>query len=94
MMPRIGLALSGAVAGVVVFAVGGITDRGKKSACEAEVSTVQTAIEAYYAKNGTYPVGDTAALNAAIQDIHRALIAGAAAQATQPAPPSPATDHG
>ena len=44
----------GVLAAVVVFAVSGITDRGKKSACKADVSTVDNASEAYYAKNGAY----------------------------------------
>jgi prepilin-type N-terminal cleavage/methylation domain-containing protein len=41
----------GILAAVVVFAVGGITDRGEESACEIEVRSVQTAIEAYRAQN-------------------------------------------
>ena len=53
-------AIVGILAMVAVLAVGGITDRGRKSACLAEVSTVQTAIESYNAKNGAYP---TAAVN-------------------------------
>jgi general secretion pathway protein G len=44
----------GILAGIVVFAVGGITDRGKDSACKTEKKTIQTAEEAYYAKNGNY----------------------------------------
>jgi prepilin-type N-terminal cleavage/methylation domain-containing protein len=49
------IAILGVLAGVVVFAVGGITDRGKNSACLTEVRTIRTAIEAYYAKTGDYP---------------------------------------
>jgi type II secretion system protein G len=49
------IVILGILAAVVVFAVGGITDRGKSAACKAEVSTVQTALESYYAKNGSYP---------------------------------------
>ena len=37
------IAILGILAAVVVFSVNGITDRGKKSACVTEVSTVQTA---------------------------------------------------
>ena len=44
----------GILAGIVVFAVGGITDRGKDSACKTEQKTLQTAEEAAYAKDGTY----------------------------------------
>jgi general secretion pathway protein G len=54
------IAILGILAAVVVFAVGGITDKGQSSACSADKQTVQTAEEAYYAKNGSYT--DTAGL--------------------------------
>jgi general secretion pathway protein G len=44
----------GVLAGIVVFAVGGITDRGKTSACSTEKKTLQTAEEAFYAQNNSY----------------------------------------
>jgi general secretion pathway protein G len=44
----------GVLAGIVVFAVGGITDRGKDSACRTEKKTLETAEEAAYAKDGNY----------------------------------------
>ncbi|NUR94856.1 MAG: prepilin-type N-terminal cleavage/methylation domain-containing protein [Kribbellaceae bacterium] len=44
----------GVLAGIVVFAVGGITDTGKKSACKADVKNVEIASEAYYAQYGAY----------------------------------------
>jgi general secretion pathway protein G len=46
----------GVLAGIVVFAVGGITDRGNASACKADKKNVEIASEAYYAKNGAYAV--------------------------------------
>lgn len=51
------IVILGVLAGIVVFSVRGITDRGEASACKAEVSTVETAIEAYVAKDeqGDYP---------------------------------------
>jgi prepilin-type N-terminal cleavage/methylation domain-containing protein len=49
------IVILGVLAGIVLFAVGGITDRGTKAACKTDVSTVQTAVEAFYAKHGTYP---------------------------------------
>jgi len=49
------IVILGILAGIVVFAVSGITDRGTNSACKTEVATVQTAAEAYYAQNSTYP---------------------------------------
>jgi general secretion pathway protein G len=58
------IVILGVLAAVVVFAVNGISNRGKDSACQADVSTAQIASEAYYAKNGTY-AADFAALVAA-----------------------------
>jgi general secretion pathway protein G len=54
----------GILAAVVVFAVGGIQDRGQTSACEAERKTLEVAVEAYFAKNGSYPA-NAAAMTAA-----------------------------
>jgi general secretion pathway protein G len=56
------IVILGVLAGVVVFAVSGIQDRGKTSACKADVTTTRVAVEAYYAKTGGYPVGDNTAL--------------------------------
>src|SRR3954454_17925339 len=49
------IVILGILAGIVLFAVGGITDRGTTAACKTDVSTIQTGVEAYYAKNGSYP---------------------------------------
>ena len=43
------IVILGVLAGIVVFAVGGINDTSKVSACKADVKTVETAVEAYYA---------------------------------------------
>ena len=48
------IVILGVLAGVVVFAVGGITDRGNAAACKTDVKTVEVASEAYYAKNKGY----------------------------------------
>ena len=48
------IVILGVLAGIVVFAVNGITDRGERAACKADMNTVQVAAEAYYAKNGVY----------------------------------------
>jgi prepilin-type N-terminal cleavage/methylation domain-containing protein len=45
----------GILAAVVVFSVRGVSDRGQSSACKTSKSATITAIESYYAKNGTYP---------------------------------------
>jgi len=44
----------GVLAAIVVFAVGGITDRGNTSACKADKKNVEVAEEAYYAQKGNY----------------------------------------
>jgi type II secretion system protein G len=49
------IVILGILAAVVVFAVGGITGRGTTNACKADWSTVNTAVEAYKADNGSYP---------------------------------------
>src|SRR5437016_518286 len=54
------IVILGVLAAVVVFAVNGITDRGHSSACKSEVATLNTAIQAFYAKtepNPAYPAG-------------------------------------
>jgi general secretion pathway protein G len=48
------IVILGILAAVAVFAVSGITNKGKGSACSADVKSVETASEAYYAKNGAY----------------------------------------
>ena len=50
------IVILGVLAGVVVFAVGGISNNSVKSACAADVATIQTAEDAYFAQNNvTYP---------------------------------------
>ncbi len=49
------IVILGILAGIVVFSVKGITDRGDKSACNANLNSAQTAVEAYYAQNKAYP---------------------------------------
>jgi general secretion pathway protein G len=59
------IVILGVLAAVVVFAVNGITDRGHSSACKSEVATINTAVQAYYAKkepNPAYPAGPLASL--------------------------------
>src|SRR6476661_1293673 len=40
---------------IVMFGVRGITDRGTSAACKTDVSTIETGVEAYFAKTGVYP---------------------------------------
>src|SRR5690348_2790000 len=62
------IVILGVLAGIVVFAVSGITDRGKSAACATEVKTVQAAGEAYYAKNGSYAANAAALQTAGFLD--------------------------
>src|SRR5262245_54564989 len=48
------VAILGILAGIVVFAVGGIADRGEESADKTTCATLHTAEEAYYAENTEY----------------------------------------
>jgi type II secretion system protein G len=49
------IVILGILAAVVVFAVGGSTDKAQTSSCSAERSAVSSAVEAYRASVGTYP---------------------------------------
>jgi general secretion pathway protein G len=59
------IVILGVLAGVVVFSVRFINDRGEKSACKTDIKTVQVAAEAYYAKNNHYPQAADSAANLA-----------------------------
>jgi prepilin-type N-terminal cleavage/methylation domain-containing protein len=48
------IVILGVLAGIVVFAVGGISNKSTRAACNSDVNTVQTAEEAYYAQNNAY----------------------------------------
>ena len=60
------IVILGILAAIVVFAVGGITDKGEESACEADTSSLETAMEAAYAQsaNNTYPADQEALVDA------------------------------
>ena len=49
------IVILGVLAGIVIFAVGGITDTGNLAACKSDVKTVSVGVEAFLAKNGAYP---------------------------------------
>jgi prepilin-type N-terminal cleavage/methylation domain-containing protein len=49
------IVILGVLAGVVVFSVRFVNDRGEKAACKTDVKTVQAAVEGYYAQNTNYP---------------------------------------
>jgi prepilin-type N-terminal cleavage/methylation domain-containing protein len=54
------IVILGVLSGIVVFAVSGIQDRGNAAACRTDKKTVLVAVEAFYAKNGTYPAAGDA----------------------------------
>ena len=49
------IVILGVLAGIVIFAVGGVTDKGDVAACKSDVNTLSVGVEAYKAKNGVYP---------------------------------------
>jgi general secretion pathway protein G len=53
------ITILGVLAGVVVFSVGGFQQDSQTAACKAEASTVNAAVEGYYAKNKAYPTAWT-----------------------------------
>jgi len=52
------IAILGILAAIVVFAVGGITNKGQTEADKTTCSVLQTAEEAYFAKNSSYALDD------------------------------------
>jgi general secretion pathway protein G len=48
------IVILGVLAAIVVFAVGGVTDKGKASACKTDLKSVEVAEEAYFSKNNVY----------------------------------------
>ena len=49
------IVILGVLAAIVVFSVRGINNSSTTSACSADVATVNSALEAYYAQNKAYP---------------------------------------
>jgi prepilin-type N-terminal cleavage/methylation domain-containing protein len=48
------IVILGVLAGIVVFAVSGINDTSKKSACKSDLKNVEIASEAYYAQSNPH----------------------------------------
>ncbi|GGN61229.1 pilus assembly protein PilA [Actinoplanes lobatus] len=44
----------GVLSGIIVFGVSAFKDEGKKATCQSNQKTVEVAVQAYYAKNGSY----------------------------------------
>ncbi len=58
------ISVLGVLSGVVVFAVGGINDRGQVAACDEDARTLKTAVESFRAKTGGLPADQNAIVNA------------------------------
>jgi prepilin-type N-terminal cleavage/methylation domain-containing protein len=54
------IVILGILATVTVFAVTGITNKGKTSACQSDAKTIETAEEAYSANHGSYTASQQA----------------------------------
>ena len=48
------IVILGVLAAIVVFAVGGITDKGQTASCKADKSSLEVAEEAYFAEQNHY----------------------------------------
>jgi len=60
------IVILGILATVTVFAVTGITNKGKTSACQSDAKTIQTAEEAYSANSGVYTAQQSDLVNAGL----------------------------
>lgn len=49
------ITILGVLAAIVVFSVRGINNQSGTTACASDVATVDSALEAYYASNKSYP---------------------------------------
>ncbi|MGH3861792.1 competence type IV pilus major pilin ComGC [Actinokineospora sp.] len=70
------IVILGVLAGIVVFAVSGINDKGEESACNADRKTLEVAQEAHYAKIGSYATSMTALKTAGLLRSDTALKSG------------------
>jgi prepilin-type N-terminal cleavage/methylation domain-containing protein len=81
------IVILGILATVTVFAVTGITNKGKTSACQSDAKTIQTAEEAFSANTGAYTISQQALVDAGLMHSASAKLnvylisAGAAAAA-------------
>jgi general secretion pathway protein G len=54
------IVILGVLATVTVFAVRGISSRGQLTACQSDKATLDVAVEAYFAQNGTNAANEQA----------------------------------
>ncbi|MGZ4792561.1 MAG: type IV pilin protein [Ilumatobacteraceae bacterium] len=60
------IVILGILATVTVFAVTGITNKGKTSACQSDLKVIQTAEEAFNANTGSYTASQAALVTAGL----------------------------
>ncbi len=60
------IVIIGVLSSVVVFSVRGINNNSAQAACQSDVATVNSALEAYYAQNKAYPAGAASVAVAAL----------------------------
>ncbi len=89
------IVILGVLGAVVVFSVRGVSDDSQEAACKTEKRTIATAVEAYRAKNPTYPADLTELENSGLLNDASDLVAdsysidpstGKVTQNTCPAP--------
>jgi len=69
------IVILGILAAVVVFSVRGIQDRGQAAACKADITTIQTAEEANFAKNNKYGTLEELKTNGFIRELPAGTVA-------------------
>ena len=62
------IVILGVLAGIVVFSIRGITDRGDVAACKSNLKATEVAVEAYYAKNGSNPASTGTGVGGLVPD--------------------------
>jgi prepilin-type N-terminal cleavage/methylation domain-containing protein len=60
------IAVLAILAAIVLFNVVGVANRGKSSACNTDVSTIQTAADGYISDHGDFPTPTTAGILASL----------------------------
>jgi prepilin-type N-terminal cleavage/methylation domain-containing protein len=63
------IVILGVLAGIVVFAVGGISNKSVKAACNSDVASVQTAEEANFAQSNVYVAPATLVTNKLLRSV-------------------------
>ena len=77
------IAVLAILAAIVIFNVVGVANRGKTAACQTDLKSIQTAVDAYYNDHTAYPTTGGAVPNPLIAaDVAGTYIHATAAQVT------------